>query len=57
MLPDLTTLKTALSKQKAFFSDAYGQPRQELFAADKLHFNSAGYKLLAEESATLFAER
>jgi len=25
-----------------------GQPRAELFMADKLHFNAAGYKLLAE---------
>ena len=25
-----------------------GQPRPELFVADKLHFNAAGYKLLAE---------
>jgi lysophospholipase L1-like esterase len=27
---------------------ADGQPRAELFAPDKLHFNDAGYKLLAE---------
>jgi len=27
---------------------ADGQPRPELFLADKLHFNAAGYKLLAE---------
>jgi lysophospholipase L1-like esterase len=27
---------------------ADGQPRPELFAPDKLHFNAAGYKLLAE---------
>jgi lysophospholipase L1-like esterase len=27
---------------------ANGQPRPELFAADKLHFNAGGYKLLAE---------
>lgn len=27
---------------------ADGQPRAELFVADKLHFNSAGYELLAE---------
>jgi lysophospholipase L1-like esterase len=26
-----------------------GQPRPELFVADKLHFNAAGYKLLAEK--------
>jgi lysophospholipase L1-like esterase len=26
---------------------ADGLPRAELFAADKLHFNAAGYKLLA----------
>ena len=25
-----------------------GQPRPELFVADKLHFNAEGYKLLAE---------
>ena len=25
-----------------------GQPRAELFVADKLHFNAAGYKLLAD---------
>ena len=25
-----------------------GQAREELFIADKLHFNEAGYKLLAE---------
>jgi lysophospholipase L1-like esterase len=29
--------------------DAEGQPRLELFVADKLHFNEAGYKLLAEK--------
>jgi hypothetical protein len=28
--------------------DAQGQPRPELFLADKLHFNAAGYRLLAE---------
>ncbi len=28
--------------------DAKGQPRPELFLADKLHFNAEGYKLLAE---------
>jgi lysophospholipase L1-like esterase len=27
---------------------ADGQPRAELFVEDKLHFNAAGYKLLAE---------
>ena len=27
---------------------ADGQPRPELFVADKLHFNEAGYKLLVE---------
>jgi lysophospholipase L1-like esterase len=26
-----------------------GQPRPELFLADKLHFNAAGYQLLAEK--------
>jgi lysophospholipase L1-like esterase len=25
-----------------------GQAREELFVADKLHFNAEGYKLLAE---------
>ncbi len=29
--------------------DENGQPRLELFAPDKLHFNAAGYKLLAEK--------
>jgi lysophospholipase L1-like esterase len=28
--------------------DAAGQPRLDLFVEDKLHFNAAGYKLLAE---------
>lgn len=28
--------------------DAEGQPRPELFRADKLHFSAAGYKLLAD---------
>lgn len=28
--------------------DADGQPRPELFVADKLHFNAEGYKLLAD---------
>ena len=28
--------------------DAQGQPRPELFVADKLHFNADGYKLLVE---------
>jgi lysophospholipase L1-like esterase len=28
--------------------DVNGQPRAELFLPDKLHFNAAGYKLLAE---------
>jgi len=27
---------------------ADGQPRLDLFVADKLHFNEAGYKLFAE---------
>jgi len=27
---------------------ADGQPRPDLFVEDKLHFNAAGYKLLAE---------
>jgi lysophospholipase L1-like esterase len=29
--------------------DANGQPRLELFVDDKLHFNAAGYRLLAEK--------
>lgn len=29
--------------------DAEGKPRPELFASDQLHFNEAGYKLLAEK--------
>lgn len=29
--------------------DSEGKPRPELFAADKLHFNEAGYKLLVEK--------
>jgi hypothetical protein len=33
---------------------ADGQPRPELFAADKLHFNAAGYKLLVERVRPLF---
>ena len=28
--------------------DAGGQPRSELFVADQLHFNAAGYQLLAD---------
>ena len=28
---------------------ADGQPRAELFVADKLHFNAEGYKLLAAQ--------
>jgi lysophospholipase L1-like esterase len=31
-----------------FVLGADGKPRPELFRADKLHFNAAGYKLLAE---------
>jgi lysophospholipase L1-like esterase len=31
-----------------FVLDADGKPRPELFRDDKLHFNAAGYKLLAE---------
>jgi lysophospholipase L1-like esterase len=33
-----------------------GQPREELFVADKLHFNEAGYKLLAERVRPIFAK-
>ena len=28
--------------------DAQGQPRTELFVSDQLHFNPAGYQLLAD---------
>jgi lysophospholipase L1-like esterase len=28
---------------------ADGKPREELFVPDKLHFNDAGYRLLAEK--------
>lgn len=28
--------------------DAQGQPRPELFVSDRLHFNAAGYQLLAD---------
>lgn len=33
--------------------DASGQPRPEVFIADKLHFNEAGYKLLMERVRTV----
>jgi hypothetical protein len=33
---------------------ADGQPRPELFVADKLHFNATGYKLLVERMQPLF---
>jgi lysophospholipase L1-like esterase len=36
--------------------DAYGNPRPELFAADKLHFNAEGYKLLAERVRSFLKE-
>lgn len=35
---------------------ADGKPRAELFVADKLHFNSAGYKLLAERVRAFLKE-
>lgn len=35
---------------------ADGLPRAELFVADKLHFNAAGYKLLAERVRPLLAK-
>ena len=35
---------------------ADGQPRPELFVADQLHFNAAGYKLLAERVRPLFSK-
>jgi len=34
-----------------------GQPRPELFVADKLHFNADGYKLLAERVRPLFPKQ
>lgn len=34
---------------------ADGQPRPELFVADQLHFNAAGYKLLAARVRPIFA--
>ena len=33
-----------------------GQPRPELFVADKLHFNADGYKLLVERVRPLFSK-
>ena len=30
------------------FMDAEGKPRPELFAADRLHLNADGYKILAD---------
>jgi lysophospholipase L1-like esterase len=36
--------------------DANGQPRPELFVADKLHFNAEGYRLLAEKVRPYVAE-
>ena len=35
---------------------ADGQPRPELFVADKLHFNADGYKLLTERVRPLFSK-
>jgi len=35
---------------------ADGQPRPELFVADQLHFNAAGYKLLTERVRPLFSK-
>ena len=35
---------------------ADGQPRAELFVADKLHFNADGYKLLVERVRPLFSK-
>ncbi|MDD5139885.1 MAG: GDSL-type esterase/lipase family protein [Verrucomicrobiales bacterium] len=35
---------------------ADGQPRPELFVADKLHFNADGYKLLAERVRPIFSK-
>ena len=34
---------------------ADGLPRAELFIADKLHFNAAGYELLAAKTRAFFA--
>lgn len=33
-----------------------GKPRDELFVGDKLHFNAAGYKLLAERVRTILVK-
>jgi lysophospholipase L1-like esterase len=35
---------------------ADGQPRPELFVADQLHFNAAGYKLLADRVRPVFSK-
>ena len=35
---------------------ADGKPREELFVADKLHFNADGYKLLVERVRPLFSK-
>ena len=37
--------------------DAEGKTRPELFAADQLHFNEAGYKLLAEKVRPFLEEK
>jgi lysophospholipase L1-like esterase len=34
---------------------ADGRPRPELFVADQLHFNTEGYKLLAERVRPIFS--
>ncbi len=36
--------------------DADGRPRPELFVADQLHFNAAGYKLLAGRVRPIFSQ-
>jgi lysophospholipase L1-like esterase len=43
-----TTPKLKYIDISALPLDKEGQPRPELFVEDKLHFNAAGYKLLAE---------
>ena len=37
--------------------DAEGKPRPELFAVDQLHFNEAGYKLLADKVRPFLEEK
>jgi len=55
----LNTLIEGYIREKPFlkYAETYdlvlgadGQPRPELFVADKLHFSADGYKLLAERA-------